>query len=374
MVVAVEEQSALLRVAMLVARGMRLEELFAHVCEESARLLGVDATGVLRYIGGERAVIVGVWRTGGVRGLPVNAELDFDDSDSAIGRALATKRARAGLQLRPRPRRAAGPDALGRHERLGRRAGAASTASRGARSWPRRSEEEALPPGLRAAARRARRAASAQALVNAAGGAELAASRTRLVEAGDETRRRLERELHEGAHQHVVALALKLRVALGRADPGLRGGRGAARRARRRDGGVSAELSELARGLHPAVLSERGPRGGAAGRRGAERAAREPARAARPALSARDRDDGVPDGGRGARQRRSRTRTPPRHAARGRRGDTLIVEMRDNGIGGARRDAGRRARGASRDRAGAIGAGRSAPARPAAPPCGSRSP
>ena len=91
MVVAVEEQSALLRVAMLVARGMRLEELFAHVCEESARLLGIDATGVLRYIGGERAVVVGVWRTGGARGLPVNAELDFHHSDSAIGRALATK-------------------------------------------------------------------------------------------------------------------------------------------------------------------------------------------------------------------------------------------------------------------------------------------
>ena len=91
MVVAVEEQSALLRVAMLVARGMRLEELFAHVCEESARLLGIDATGVMRYIGGERAVVVGVWRTGGARGLPVNAELDFHHSDSAIGRAQATE-------------------------------------------------------------------------------------------------------------------------------------------------------------------------------------------------------------------------------------------------------------------------------------------
>ena len=79
----------------------------------------------------------------------------------------------------------------------------------------------------------------------------------RLLEAGDETRRRLESGLHEGAHQHVVALALKLRVALGRADPAseeaevLRDALADAMEA-------SAELSELARGLHPAVLSERG--------------------------------------------------------------------------------------------------------------------
>ena len=71
---------------------------------------------------------------------------------------------------------------------------------------------------------------SRQALANADARAELAASRTRLCEAGDEARRRLERALHEGAHQHVVALALKLRVARGRAMPGLAGGGGAAPR------------------------------------------------------------------------------------------------------------------------------------------------
>ena len=97
----------------------------------------------------------------------------------------------------------------------------------------------------------------AQAVVNERRWEELAASRMRLLEAGDETRRRLESGLHEGAHQHVVALALKLRVALGRADPAseeaevLRDALADAMEA-------SAELSELARGLHPAVLSERG--------------------------------------------------------------------------------------------------------------------
>jgi signal transduction histidine kinase len=117
-------------------------------------------------------------------------------------------------------------------------------------------DEEALPPGCE------RRLVGlcgllAQALANADARTELAASRARLVEAGDEARRRLERALHEGAHQHVVALALKLRVACGRAVPGspeealLTEVLADAMEA-------SAAMGELARGLHPAVLSERG--------------------------------------------------------------------------------------------------------------------
>ena len=39
----------------------------------------------MRYIGGERAVVVGVWRTRGARGLPVNAELDFDRPTARSG-------------------------------------------------------------------------------------------------------------------------------------------------------------------------------------------------------------------------------------------------------------------------------------------------
>src|SRR5215217_4198400 len=76
----VQEQAALLRIAMLVARDEPLDSLFGAVSAEVSQLLHVDAGAVLRSIGGERAVIVGVHRTGGVRGLPVNAELDFDRS------------------------------------------------------------------------------------------------------------------------------------------------------------------------------------------------------------------------------------------------------------------------------------------------------
>ena len=89
---------------------------------------------------------------------------------------------------------------------------------------------------------------------------DLAASRARIVTAGDVERRRLERNLHDGAQQRLVALSLALRIALSQA--------------RQRPGGrarvlTSAgdelalaldELRELARGLHPAVLTDRGLR------------------------------------------------------------------------------------------------------------------
>jgi PAS domain S-box-containing protein len=87
---------------------------------------------------------------------------------------------------------------------------------------------------------------------------ELAASRARIVTAGDVERRRLERNLHDGAQQRLVALSLSLRVALSQlgSDP-------AAARATLAAAGdelalALAELRELARGLHPAVLTDRG--------------------------------------------------------------------------------------------------------------------
>ena len=89
--------------------------------------------------------------------------------------------------------------------------------------------------------------------------AELRASRARIVEAGDAERRRLERDLHDGAQSRLVALKLLLSSARLRA----RGRRGDARRdarARRSTSSTraSSELRELARGIHPAVLTDRG--------------------------------------------------------------------------------------------------------------------
>jgi PAS domain S-box-containing protein len=88
--------------------------------------------------------------------------------------------------------------------------------------------------------------------------AELRASRSRIVEAADDARMRLERNLHDGAQQRLVSLSLALRLAQARlredpdgADQLLAGAAEELQQA-------LAELRELARGIHPAVLTDRG--------------------------------------------------------------------------------------------------------------------
>jgi signal transduction histidine kinase len=86
---------------------------------------------------------------------------------------------------------------------------------------------------------------------------ELRASRARLVEAGDAARRKLERDLHDGAQARLVALALLLRTARRRADGNRDLERLLDRSIEELQLGLQ-ELRELARGIHPAVLTERG--------------------------------------------------------------------------------------------------------------------
>jgi signal transduction histidine kinase len=89
---------------------------------------------------------------------------------------------------------------------------------------------------------------------------ELAASRARIVTAGDVERRRLERNLHDGAQQRLVALSLALRLAQAKLDSDPAGARETLAAAGEELNLALAELRELARGLHPAVLSDRGLR------------------------------------------------------------------------------------------------------------------
>jgi PAS domain S-box-containing protein len=87
---------------------------------------------------------------------------------------------------------------------------------------------------------------------------ELAASRARIVAAGDVERRRLERNLHDGAQQRLVALSLALRLAIGRLDSDPAAARAALEGAGDELALALDELRELARGLHPAVLTDHG--------------------------------------------------------------------------------------------------------------------
>jgi signal transduction histidine kinase len=99
---------------------------------------------------------------------------------------------------------------------------------------------------------------AATAVANAQAQAELAASRARIVAVGDAGRRRIERNLHDGAQQRLVTLVLQLREAQAAAGTG--------ELAQRLEGavtevaGVLEDLGEIARGLHPAVLTDSGLR------------------------------------------------------------------------------------------------------------------
>jgi PAS domain S-box-containing protein len=87
---------------------------------------------------------------------------------------------------------------------------------------------------------------------------ELRNSRVRLVRAGDEARRKLERNLHDGAQQRLVSLSLALRLAHSRLQDDPREAEHLLDGASEELAQALAELRELARGIHPAVLSERG--------------------------------------------------------------------------------------------------------------------
>jgi signal transduction histidine kinase len=98
----------------------------------------------------------------------------------------------------------------------------------------------------------------AQALANADAYEKLAASRARVVEVGDTERRRLERNLHDGAQQRLVSVALGLSVAAKKVENDPQAAREILLVAQEDLARGLAELRELARGIHPAVLTEHG--------------------------------------------------------------------------------------------------------------------
>ena len=88
--------------------------------------------------------------------------------------------------------------------------------------------------------------------------AELAASRARVVAAADQTRRQIERDLHDGAQQRLVSLALELRIAQAEVSTGAGELRMRLDRAIEQARGALEELRDLSRGIHPAILTEDG--------------------------------------------------------------------------------------------------------------------
>jgi signal transduction histidine kinase len=250
-----DEQAALRRVAPLVATGVQPSRVFGQVTEEVARLLGMPGASVLRYGDAHTATVVGGWSEDGTLSLPVGSTFDLD-GDTVVAKVL-----RSGSPQRVDRYQETKGDLSETLQRSGYRAAVAAPVTVAGRLWgalaaATRSAEQ-LPEGLE---QRLCDFAElvAQALANADAREQLAASRARIVEAGDVERRRLERNLHDGAQQRLVALALDLTligVTLEKDPPAARKSLVAAQDQLAQ--GLD-ELRELARGIHPTVLTERG--------------------------------------------------------------------------------------------------------------------
>jgi PAS domain S-box-containing protein len=250
-----EEQAALRRIATLVAAEPTPGALFERVTEEVGRLLGVPSASLMRYGADHRATVVATFTEPGTEGVTLGAAVALD-GDTVIARVH-----RSGHTQRVDSYEGAGGALAHRLRTLGFRSSVAAPVSVGGRLWGALVASTREPQGLpEDTERRLNDFAElvAQALANADARDELAASRARLVEVGDAERQRLERNLHDGAQQRLVALALQLRLVEAR----LVGDPDAARQdlatAREQLEQALSELRELARGIHPAILTDRG--------------------------------------------------------------------------------------------------------------------
>jgi signal transduction histidine kinase len=250
-----DEQAALRRVATLVAAEASPSRVFQRVTEEVGRLLGMPGATVVQYDGANTATVAGGWSEKGALPIPVGTSVDLD-GDSVVAKVLRT-----GEAQRVCYDEASGSVAETLRSSGYRGAVAAPVAVAGG-LWgalvAATTSEEPPPEGIE---QRLCDFADlvGQALANADARERLAASRAELVEVGDAERRRFERNLHDGAQQRLVSVALELGMVgakLQEDDP--QTARDLLSTAQDDLAQGLEELRELARGLHPVLLTERG--------------------------------------------------------------------------------------------------------------------
>jgi GAF domain-containing protein len=202
-----DEQAALRRVATLVARAAAPAEVFDAVTEEAGRLLHTDYATMNRFDPDGAAWVVASWSSG--------AAFPVGSGWSTGGRNVNTLVFRTGGVARIDDYAdASGPGAEDAR-RIGLRAGVGVPISVEGRLWGCMfvaSRREPLPAGTEARLAGFTELA-ATAIANAEAQAALTASRARIVATADATRRRIERNLHDGAQQRLVTLVLDLRAA-----------------------------------------------------------------------------------------------------------------------------------------------------------------
>jgi signal transduction histidine kinase len=251
-----EEQAALRRVATAVAGGAEPEDVFELVTEEAGRLLHASSAGMIRYQpDGDSAVVVGRWHGSDPLGMEVGTIVPVS-GNTGVAHVLRTGRPVRVESFEGRK----GWIAEEMH-RLGFRGTVSAPIHVGGRIWGAvivaTSGDVTMPPETETRLSEFAELV-ALALASAQARQELIESRARIVHAGDEARRKLERDLHDGAQQRLVSLAISLRVAGDVMNADAARGRQLLDHARAELDQAIADLRELARGIHPAVLTERG--------------------------------------------------------------------------------------------------------------------
>ena len=246
-----EEQQALRRVATAVAREHDASDVFDLVTREVARHLDADAAMLARYDGPGLATVLSDWARPGQAVFPTGEQI-------AIGGPTAL----AQIQATHAPVRVdTYEDMPGDYpaslRELGVRASVAAPVVVDGQLWGAVAAASVGAPFT--SDTEARLGAFAelvgQAIANVDARQQLTASRARIVEATDAARRRIERDLHDGAQQRLVALALSLRMVAKSAEAGTAAAVEACIEELQT---ALQELRELARGIHPVVLTERG--------------------------------------------------------------------------------------------------------------------
>jgi signal transduction histidine kinase len=249
------EQAALRRIATLVVSEAHPSRIFGQVMREAAQTLGVATATIVRYDAPRTVTVLGGWSETGSLLFPVGSTIEIGEEGSALVEVYRTGEAR----------RVTYPEDAGQLvanlRSHGYRSSVAAPVKLAGGLWgalvASSVDERPLPEGSE---RRLCDFADlvAQALANADAHDKLAASRARIVGAGDAERRRLERNLHDGAQQRLVSLALQLRLTQSALDRRPEAVPGLLEEAQAELARALDELRELARGIHPAILTDRG--------------------------------------------------------------------------------------------------------------------
>jgi len=248
-----EQQTALRRVATLVARGAPPAEVFQAVTGEVGRLVGADEAALRRYETDGTATTVTSWsRTGDA--LPVGTRFP-SERGTVLWQIFQTGRPGRIDNFAERP----GECAAACHD-LGWRSAVAAPVIVAGRTWGTAivasKRPLPLPPDTEARVCEFTDLV-ATAIANAESRAELAASRARIVDTADATRRRIERDLHDGAQQRLLSVTLELRAAQAGVP---REHQAILSHAIEELTSAAEELQEIARGLYPAILANGGLR------------------------------------------------------------------------------------------------------------------